>query len=146
MWPWCQRQGWRDPDAIYRCPSVPSQKEAREWKWASFFKDYECISEVERNEWRVFDILQENVWRSYDSKVHAWTTEFFNRLTKVTTNMSCLVLISYKKNSITEILEIKKNVTSLNIIFYYVIKMIFFYHVQLLFILRVYAHIHVNFK
>lgn len=145
MWPWCQRQGWRDPDAIYRCPSVPSQKEAREWKWASFFKDYECISEVERNEWRVFDILQENVWRSYDSKVHAWTTEFFNRLIKVTTNMSCLVLI-YIKNSITEILEIKKNVTSLNIIFYYVIKMIFFYHVQLLFILRVYAHIHVNFK
>lgn len=97
MWPWCQRQGWRDPDAIYRCPSVPSQKEAREWKWASFFKDYECISEVERNEWRVFDILQENVWRSYDSKVHAWTTEFFNRLTKVTTNMSCLVLIYIKK-------------------------------------------------
>lgn len=145
MWPWCQRQGRRDPDAIYRCPSVPSQKEAREWKWASFFKDYECISEVERNEWRVFDILQENVWRSYDSKVHAWTTEFFNRLTKVTTNMSCLVLI-YIKNSITEILEIKKNVTSLNIIFYYVIKMIFFYHVQLLFILRAYAHIHVNFK
>lgn len=145
MWPWCQRQGRGDPDAIYRCPSVSSQKEAREWKWASFFKDYECISEVERNEWRVFDILQENVWRSYDSKVHAWTTEFFNRLTKVTTNMSCLVLI-YIKNSITEILEIKKNVTSLNIIFYYVIKMIFFYHVQLLFILRVYAHIHVNFK
>lgn len=66
-------------------------------------------------------------------------------MTKVTTNMSCLVLI-YIKNSITEILEIKKNVTSLNIIFYYVIKMIFFYHVQLLFILRVYAHIHVNFK
>lgn len=121
MWPWCQRQGRRDPDAIYRCPSVPSQKEAREWKWASFFKDYECIFEVERNEWRVFDILQENVWRSYDSKVHAWTTEFFNWLTKVTTNMSCLVLISYKKNSITEILEIKKNVTSLSIIFYYVI-------------------------
>lgn len=59
--------------------------------------------------------------------------------------MSCLVLI-YIKNSITEILEIKKNVTSLNIIFYNVIKMIFFYHVQLLFILRVYAHIHVNFK
>lgn len=59
--------------------------------------------------------------------------------------MSCLVLI-YIKNSITEILEIKKNVTSLNIIFYYVIKMIFFYHVQLLFILRMYAHIHVNFK
>lgn len=145
MWPWCQRQGRRDPDAIYRCPSVPSQKEAREWKWASFFKDYECISEVERNEWRVFDILQENVWRSYDSKVHARTTEFFNRLTKVTTNMSCLVLI-YIKNSITEILEIKKNVTSLNIIFYHVIKLIFFYHVQLLFILRVYAHIHVNFK
>lgn len=97
MWPWCQRQGWRDPDAIYRCPSVPSQKEAREWKWASFFKDYECISEVERNEWRVFDILQENVWRSYDSKVYAWTTEFFDRLTKVTTNMSCLVLIYIKK-------------------------------------------------
>lgn len=108
MWPWCQRQGRRDPDAIYRCPSVPSQKEAREWKWASFFKDYECISEVERNEWRVFDILQENVWRSYDSKVHAWTTEFFNRLTKVTTNMSCLVLISYKKTALPKFWKLRK--------------------------------------